>query len=62
VSPAPEHGEPVLAAETDESPVLPIPSPEVRHLGRWEGILGWAMGWIVGMVIAIAAIIALVVR
>jgi hypothetical protein len=62
VSAAPEHGDPVLAAEPEEPPVLPIPSPEVRHLGRWEGILGWAMGWMVGMVFATAAIIALVVR
>jgi hypothetical protein len=63
VSAAPEQGAPALAsAETDEPPLLPLPSPEVRHLGRWEGILGWAAGWIIGMALAAAAIIALVVR
>jgi hypothetical protein len=45
-----------------EPPVLPLPSPEVRHLGRWEGILGWAIGWIVGMAIAAGALVALILR
>ena len=54
--------DPALTADGEESPVLPLPSPEVQHLRRWEGILGWAAGWLVGMLIAAAAIIALVVR
>jgi hypothetical protein len=63
MSAAPEQGSPALAsAESDEPPVLPLPSPEVQHLGRWEGILGWAAGWIIGMALAAAAIIALVIR
>ena len=60
MSAAPEP-DPVLASD-DGSPVLPLPSPEVQHLRRWEGILGWAAGWLAGMVIAAGAIIALVVR
>lgn len=62
MSAAPEPGPATLAAESEEPPVLPLPSPEVRHLGRWEGILGWAVGWLAGMVLAAGAIVALVVR
>jgi len=60
---APPQGSPgTLTAEADEPPVLPLPSPEVHHLGRWEGILGWAVGWLAGMILAAGAIVALVVR
>ncbi len=63
MSAAPEEGTPALATtDAEEPPVLPLPSPEVQHLGRWEGILGWAVGWLVGMALAAGAIIALVVR
>lgn len=62
MSSATEQGPASLASETDEPPVLPLPSPEVRHLGRWEGILGWAVGWMTGMILAAGAIVALVVR
>ena len=59
---APIEGADPVAEATAEPPALPIPCPEVRHLGRWEGILGWAIGWIVGMAIAAGAIVALVIR
>jgi hypothetical protein len=63
VSAAPEQGTPAVApADADEPPDLPMPCPDVHHLGRWEGILGWAAGWIIGMALAAAAIVALVVR
>jgi hypothetical protein len=58
---APEPVE-ATSADADEPPVLPLPSPEVKHLGRWEGILGWTVGWIFGMALAAGAIVALAVR
>jgi hypothetical protein len=59
---APEGQAGRVADDGEEPPVLPLPSPEVHHLGRWEGILGWAIGWIVGMAIAAGALVALIVR
>jgi hypothetical protein len=59
---APELEGDAGTAGEEEPPVLPLPSPEVHHLGRWEGILGWAIGWIAGMAIAAGALVALILR